>query len=258
MKDFVRSTPARIALSAAAFALTFASAAYAQAPVVPAPAPAQKAAPAPAQKAAPAAPAAAPQKAAAPAGPPPEWLKVCGKDEGSKTEMCSVTSFILDGNGNPRGQIQVVDVTVENAKKEKESKRIIQAMIPPGFLIQPGINLVIDDSKTPIPGRYRICYPNACVTEVQLADDVLANIKKGKMMQIFFANQKGEWLGAKISLAGFGAAYEGKALDPKVVEEKRKAYQENQNKLQSELAKRAEEQRKKLQDQATPAAVKTQ
>lgn len=243
MKDFVRLTPARLAMSGAALAFAFAApAALAQ---TPAPKPAT-----------PAKQAAAP---AAPAGPTPEWLKVCGKDEKTKTELCSVASYILDGHGNVRGQIRVLDVTRVKDDKTTEKKRIMEAMIPPGFLIQPGINLVIDDSKTPIPGRYRICYPNACVTEVQLGDDVLASIKKGNNLQIFFANQKGEWLGARVSLAGFSAAYDGKALDPKVAEQKRKEFEESQNKLQSELAKRAEEQRKKLQEQsAAPAAAKTQ
>jgi invasion protein IalB len=278
MKDFDRPTQARFALSAGFAVLLAAGPAFAQAPapapvapaapkaapVAPKPAPAapaaQKAAPAApaAQKAAPAAPAAAKQAAApaAPAGPPPEWLKVCGKDEGSKTELCSVASYILDGQGNVRGQIRVLDVT-----RDKEKKRIIEAMIPPGFLIQPGINLVIDDNKTPIPGRYRICFTNACVTEVLVSDDMLANIRKGTTLNIFFANQKGEWLGARVALAGFGAAYDGKPLDPKVAEEKRKGFEDSQNKLQSELAKRAEEQRKKLQEGAAPtapAALKTQ
>ncbi len=277
IKEFCRPIEARFALSAAFAAMLAASPALAQAPVAPA-APAQKAAPAaPAQKAAPAAPAqkaapvqkaapaapaapAAKQQVAAPAtppGPPPEWLKVCGKDEQSKTELCSVASYILDGQGNVRGQIRILDVT-----RDKEKKRIIEAMIPPGFLIQPGVNIVIDDNKTPIPGRYRICFTNACVTEVQVSDDMLANIRKGTTLNIFFANQKGEWLGARVSLAGFGAAYDGKPLDPKVAEEKRKGFEEGQNKLQSELAKRAEEQRKKLQEGAAAApaapAVKTQ
>lgn len=253
MKDF-RPTQARFALAAGFAALLAAGPAFAQAP---APAPAQKAAPAPAQKAAPAAPATKQAAApAAPAGPPPEWLKVCGKDEQSKTELCSVASYILDGQGNVRGQIRLLDVT-----RDKEKKRIIEAMIPPGFLIQPGINIVIDDNKTPIPGRYRICFTNACVTEVVVSDDMLANIRKGNTLNIFFANQKGEWLGARVALAGFGAAYDGKALDPKVAEEKRKTFEDSQNKLQSELAKRAEEQRKKLQEGvASPAlpAIKTQ
>lgn len=257
MRDFRRPMQARFALPAAFAALLAASPAFAQAP---APAPVAPAAPkaAPVQKAAPAAPAA--KQAAAPTAPPgpaPEWLKVCGKDEQTKTELCSVASYIVDGQGNVRGQIRMIDVT-----RDKEKKRIIEAMIPPGFLIQPGVNLVIDDNKTPIPGRYRICFTNACVTEVLVSDDMLANIRKGQVLNIFFANQKGEWLGARVSLAGFGAAYDGKPLDPKVAEEKRKSFEEGQNKLQSELAKRAEEQRKKLQDGAAAApaapAVKTQ
>lgn len=235
-KDTVRTTMTRFALAGVALGLV-ASPALAQTPA---------AAPAPAKQA---------TAPAAPAGPAPEWIKVCGKDEGSKTELCSVASYILDGQGNVRGQIRILDVT-----REKEKKRIIEAMIPPGFLIQPGINLVIDDNKTPIPGRYRICFPNACITEVQVGDDMLANIRKGNNLQIFFANQKGEWLGARVSLAGFSAAYDGKAMDPKVAEEKRKQFEESQNKLQSELAKRAEEQRKKLQEGAAAAApaAKTQ
>lgn len=250
MKDLCRPIQARFALPAAFAALMVASPAFAQAPA----APAQKAAPAaPAKQAAPAAPAQKAAAPAAPAGPPPEWLKVCGKDEQSKTELCSVASYILDGQGNVRGQIRIIDVT-----RDKEKKRIIEAMIPPGFLIQPGINLVIDDNKTPIPGRYRVCFTNACVTEVLVSDDMLANIRKGSMLNIFFANQKGEWLGARVSLAGFSAAYDGKSLDPKVAEEKRKNFEEGQNKLQSELAKRAEEQRKKLQEGAAAAPAKTQ
>jgi invasion protein IalB len=262
MNDF-RPTQARFALSAGFALLLAASPAFAQAPA-PAPAPAApaapKATPAAPKAAAPAAPAA---KAAAAApvfqGPPPEWLKVCGKDDAAKTELCSVASYIVDGQGNVRGQIRILDVT-----RDKEKKRIIEAMIPPGFLIQPGINLVIDEEKQPIPGRYRICFTNACVTEVLVSDDMLAKIRKGTILNIFFANQKGEWLGARVSLAGFSAAYDGKPLDPKVAEEKRKTFEESQNKLQSELAKRAEEQRKKLQEgaaagaPAAPAAVKTQ
>jgi invasion protein IalB len=242
MKDF-RPTQARFALAAGFAVLLAAGPAFAQAP----------AAPAPAQKAAPAAPAKQAAAPAAPAGPTPEWLKVCGKDEQSKTELCSVASYILDGQGNVRGQIRILDVT-----REKEKKRIIEAMIPPGFLIQPGVNIVIDENKTPIPGRYRICFTNACVTEVLVSDDMLANIRKGTTLNIFFANQKGEWLGARVALAGFSAAYDGKALDPKVAEEKRKVFEDGQNKLQSELAKRAEEQRKKLQEGAVAPAVKTQ
>jgi len=52
-----------------------------------------------------------------------------------------------------------------------------------------------------------------------------------------------------VPLAGFGKAFDGPAMDPKVLEEQQK-------KLQSELEKRSEEMRKKLETQqgAAPAA----
>ena len=233
MKNLIRPMPALV-LSFGLAAFT-ASSAFAQAPA----APAENAAP-------------------AKADPAPEWLKLCGKDEQSKTELCSVNNYIIDGQGNVRGQIRVLDVTREKDDKTKEKKRIIEAMIPPGFLIQPGINLVVDDNKTPIPGRYRICFPNACVTEVLVSDDMLAQMRKGNNLQIFFANAKGEWLGARVSLAGFSASYDGKPIEPEVAAAKRKQFEDSQNKLQSELAKRAEEQRKKLQEGAAAGQTKTQ
>jgi len=175
----------------------------------------------------------------------PEWLKVCGKDDKAGTEMCSVTSFITADAGNVVGEVRLFEV-----KKGKDTKRIFEALIPPGFLIQPGVNLVIDDPKNPIAGRYRICFPNACMTEVQVTDDVLTKFRKGNTLTFFAANAQGKWVPAKVSLSGFTKAYDGPALDPKVYDEKRKAFQENQKKLQDELVARAEEQRKKLQEQA--------
>jgi invasion protein IalB len=181
--------------------------------------------------------------------PTPEWIKTCTKDETNNADVCSVANYLFDPQGNIFGQVRFLEVT-----REKEKRRVIEAMLPPGFLIPTGINLVVDDAKSPIPGRYRVCYRNSCLTEVLLSDDALASIRKGQNLTFFVANPRGEWMGAaRIALAGFSAVYDGKPLDPKVVEEKRKAFEESQNKLQNELAKRAEEQRKKLQEGAAAA-----
>lgn len=207
----------------------------AQRPAAPAQPPAQ-------QPAAPAAPA-APGAAAAPAGPPPEWMKVCAKDDKQNADVCSTSNYILAEAGNVVGEVRVFEV-----KQGKETKRVFEALIPPGFLIQPGVNLVVDDEKKPTAGRYRVCFPNLCLTEVPLTEDVIGKFKKGKELTLFAANPQGQWVGAKVTLAGFGKAYDGPAMDPKAFEEKRKTFDESQSKLQAELMKRAEEQRKKLQE----------
>lgn len=205
------------------------------------------------QPATPAAPA-APAATAKPATTiQPEWLKVCGKDEDGKTEVCSTTSYITADAGNVVGEVRVFE-----AKREKETRRIFEALIPPGFLIQPGVNLVIDDPKAPTAGRYRICFPNACLTEVQMNDELLNKMKKGNQLTFFAANAQGQWVPAKVSLSGFTKVFEGAPLDPKEYEARREKFQESQKQLQQQLVQRAEEQRKKLQEQgkagAAPAA----
>jgi invasion protein IalB len=175
--------------------------------------------------------------------PTPEWIKVCGKDEQNKSEVCTMNSYALAEAGNVVADVRVVEI-----RKEKEKpRRMFEAIVPVGFLIPPGVNLVVDQNKA-VPGRYRLCYPNGCLVETQITDELLANIKKGKDLVLFAANPNGQWVGAKISLAGFSKVQDGEPTDPKVYEERRKKFEENQSKLQSELLKRAEEQRKKLQE----------
>jgi invasion protein IalB len=268
MKHFASLT-SRVMLAATAVSFVLpASVALAQAPSLvqptapkPAPAPAapkpaaprpaapKPAAPRPAQAApVPNLPKTTPAAAPANGGPAPEWLKVCGKDEKTKTELCTVSSYITADAGNVVGEIRVLDV-----KRDKESKRIIEALVPPGFLIQPGVNLVVDDAKTPIAGRYRVCFPNVCLAEVPVSDENLASIRKGSTLTFFAANPQGQWVGAKTALTGFSAAYDGTALDPKVYEERRKTFEASQSQLQSGLMKRAQEQRAKVGDPNAPA-----
>jgi invasion protein IalB len=190
----------------------------------------------------PAAKSAAAATAPLPKSPTPEWIKMCGKDAKAGTEICGTENFLLAEAGNVVGQIRVLDI-----KKGKEAKRVFAAQIPEGFLIQPGVNLVIDNEKKPIPGKFTVCFPNGCVAEVPLSDDALNKLKKGDALTLFAANQAGKWVGAKASLAGFTKAYEGPATDPKEYQAKRKAFEDAQNALKQALLKRADQQRQKFE-----------
>ncbi len=64
--------------------------------------------------------------------------------------------------------------------------------------------------------------------------------KKGTTMTVVVKNQANAEVVFNLPLAGFGKAFDGPAIDPKVLEEQQK-------KLQAELQKRAEEERKKLE-----------
>jgi hypothetical protein len=65
-------------------------------------------------------------------------------------------------------------------------------------------------------------------------------MKKGTTLSIAVRNQANNEVTFGVPLADFGTAFDGPAVDPKVLEDEQK-------KFQSELQKRAEEERKKLE-----------
>jgi invasion protein IalB len=210
----------------------------AQTPARPA-APAQRpAAPAPAAPA-PGQPAQAPQQGSGPmvvqvkAEPSqPEWTKVCGKDQGTNAEICYTTRDFVSDQGQPVLAVALYDV------KGQQSQKIVRFLMPLGLLLQPGIRFTVDQGQ-PTPGRYAVCFPNGCFAEAQVKDDFIAALKKGTNLNVSVQNQAGREVTFAVPAAGFGKAFDGPPIDPKVLEEQQK-------KLQEELEKRSEELRKQL------------
>ncbi len=206
----------------------------------------------PAAPAAPAAPApAAPAgQPAAPQGPmkvdlqpsQPQWTKVCGKDQAANKEICYTTrDFGAKADQPPVLALAVYDVKGDDIK-------IVRFLMPVGLMLRPGFRFAVD--KGPVSeGAYEICFPNGCFAEAKVKKDVVEAAKKGTNMAVSVKNQANMEVVFNLPLAGFGAAFDGPAVDPKVLEEQQK-------KLAEELQKRAEEERKKLESQqpAAPAA----
>lgn len=225
------------------------------APVLAQTAPAQKPA-APAAK--PAAPAAQ-QPAQAPQGngpmvvqvkaepSQPEWTKVCGKDQGTNSEICYTTRDFVSDQGQPVLAVALYDV------KGQQPQRIVRFLMPLGLLLQPGIRFAVDQGQ-PTDGKYAVCFPNGCFAEAAVKDDFIASLKKGTNLNVSVQNQAGRMVTFAVPAAGFGKAFDGPPIDPKVLEEQQK-------KLQEELERRSEEMRKKLSEGAAapgaPAAPAT-
>ena len=222
-------------------ALLVAAPALAQAPQ---PKAAPKAAPkqAPAAKQAPPAAAAPAEAPAAQAGEPQlmysPWMKVCGKGQDTNNkQVCVITKDGRLENGMPVAIIQLFE-------PEGEAK-VLRVTVPLGMQIQHGTRLLIDQGQ-PAQSPYRICFPVGCMSDYPVTDDILAKMKKGKMLTVQAINMQGTPISLPMPLVDFAKAYDGPATDPK-------AFEEQQRKLQEELQKKAEEARKKLEAQQ-PAA----
>jgi invasion protein IalB len=216
----------------------------------PAPAPA---APAPAQPA-PAQPA---QDQRAPAQPPPQgpvkidlvptqndWTKVCGRDPAANKDICYTTRDFSAKAGEP----PVLALAIYDIKGDET--RIVRLLVPVGLMLRPGFRFAIDKGAE-LEGSFEICFPNGCFAESKVKGATIDQIKKGSILSVKVKNQVNNEITFDIPVAGFGRAFDGPPIDPKVLEEQQK-------KLQEELQKRAEDERKRLEaakpDAAKPAA----
>lgn len=224
--NFLRST----------FGIGVAGALFAALALTAAPAGAQAPAPKPAAK-----PAAAAKDAPAAkeeAADPLPWIKICSKDA-EKKNVCLVAKELHSQEGQLVASVALRDV-------EGDPKKVLLIAVPPVVLIQPGMRVQIDKGKQ-MEAKYTICFPNACYAEMDIADKAIDEMKKGKALVVTSLNIQQKPMAFPFILSTFKTAAEGEGIDPS-------AGQKNQEQLQQELQKRAEEAAKKLQEGgATPA-----
>jgi invasion protein IalB len=252
---------ALLAATALAGSLVVSSGAQAQAPAPGAPAAAPKAKAAP--KAAPKAPAPAPtaQQGQPPAAGAPAaaaqqpadqqvqliyapWTKFCLKGQEANAKQVCFTG--KDGRIES-GQPVIAAVIIE---PEGEPKKILRVTLPLGMQLVHGTRVIVDNNA-PAQSPYVICFANGCMSDYEVTPELLANMKKGQNLVVQAINSNGAPLTLPLPLAEFAKAYDGPPTDPK-------EFEATQKKLQEELQKRAEEQRKKLEANpppGTPAAA---
>jgi invasion protein IalB len=175
-----------------------------------------------------------------------DWTKVCGADPQTKKEICYTTRDFGAQADQPLLALAVYD-------PKGEEQKIVRLLLPPGLMLKPGFRFAVD--KAPLEaGAFEICFPNGCFAEAKVKGALVDTMKKGEKMTVIVKNQVNNEVTFTLPLAGFGKAFDGPAIDPKVLEEQQK-------KLQEELQKKAEEERKKLEAQkgaapkAAPAAT---
>ncbi len=194
-------------------------------------------APAEAPPSAPAAPAGTPQGAQSNHLPlvatQKDWTKVCGKDSAANKQVCYTTrDFSAEAGKPPVLALAVYDV-------QGDDTRIVRMLMPIGLMLRPGFRFAVD-AGTATEGSYEICFPNGCFAEAKIKGSVVDTLKKGKTVDVSVRNRDNAEVIFDVPLDGFGTSFDGPAIDPKVL-------QEQQQKLQAELQKRAEDERKKLE-----------
>lgn len=162
--------------------------------------------------------------------PQPEWEKVCGKVKDQ--EECHVSRRRLAATGQAIAQVMLID---------RPDKKLIQIAVPPVALIQPGVQIKIDD-KQPIGVKYVVCTPGECLALGEINADFVGSLKRGGKLVISMLNPQGKTVAFDLSLSGFTATYDGPASDPAKLQVARQ-------KLEDELKRKADAARQQLIDQ---------
>jgi invasion protein IalB len=169
-----------------------------------------------------------------------QWTKVCGHDAAANKDICYTTRDF----SAQAGQAPVLALAVYDVKGD--DTRIVRLLLPVGLMLRPGFRFSIDKGGVE-EGAFEVCFPNGCFAEAKVKKAVIDNAKKGQVMTVVVKNQANAEVIFNVPLEGFGKAFDGPAVDPKVLAEQQK-------KLQEELQKRATEERQRLQQQQGGAA----
>jgi len=169
----------------------------------------------------------------------PEWTKVCGADPQTKKEICYTTRDFGVQADQPLLALAIYDIKGEDHK-------IVRLLLPPGLMLKPGFRFAVDKGAME-SGAFEICFPNGCFAESKVKTALVDSMKKGEKLTVIVKNQVNNEVTFNLPLADFGKAFDGKPIDPKVLEEQQK-------KLQDELQKKAAQEREKLESQKGAAA----
>jgi invasion protein IalB len=246
----------RTATLAATFALGSATLALAQQPAAP---PAAKPKPPAAAAKKPAAPAAAAPAAQQPPAGQQAQQPAQGGDQQVQLIYSPWTKFCLKGEGADAKQVCFTgkDARIESGmpvvaavliEPEGEPKKILRVTLPLGMQLVHGTRVIVDQNQ-PMTAPYVICFTNGCMADYDAAGDMVAKMKSGQGLVVQAINSTGQPISLVLPLNDFAKAYDGPPTDPKV-------FEEQQKKLQDELQHRADDARKKLeQQQGAPGAA---
>ncbi|MCG7506945.1 invasion associated locus B family protein [Mesorhizobium retamae] len=167
---------------------------------------------------------------------PQGWFKACTKQE--DVDICNVQNIQTAGNGQLLTGVSLIDL------RGKVNRKVFQVTVPTGRLVPPGIGLQVDNGKAQ-KLDYVICFPDRCVAEVPLTDQLVTSFKKGQQITLTSINFQNQPNPIKIPLTGFGTAFDGPAMQQSDLEDRQKKLQEFVTKNNQDFSKKLKEEQEK-------------
>jgi len=130
-----------------------------------------------------------------------DWQVRCDTPPGAQGEQCALIQSVT-AEDRPN-----VGLTVIILKTADQKSRLMRVLAPLGVLIPSGLGLKIDKTDIGKAGFVR-CLPNGCVAEVQMADELVKQLRGGQTATFIIFQTPEEGIGIPMSLKGFGDGYD--------------------------------------------------
>jgi invasion protein IalB len=169
------------------------------------------------------------------------WTKFCLKGQPGQPQDPNAKEVCFTGKDArvESGQPIAAAVLIE---PQGVDKKMLRVTLPLGMQLAHGTRMIVDQNQ-PMTAPYVICFTNGCMADYDASPDLIAKMKKGQGLVIQAINATGQPISLVMPLNDFAKAYEGPPTDPKEFEAKQKE-------LQEQLQRRADEARKKLEQQS--------
>lgn len=140
------------------------------------------------------------------------WVRLCGAEQSTNGILCLVTRELRTDLGALLSTVIVAETLGEQPKR-------LVVSVPVGMLIQPGVRVQVDGAED-LEARYVISVSYSCYAELAIDAAFIDALKVGNTLRLTAVNQMGKPVELDLILAGFAAAYDGKAMDPAEVAER--------------------------------------
>jgi invasion protein IalB len=167
------------------------------------------------------------------------WLKICEPANDKTKGGCTMFQQL----GSETGQLLAVAQIIEE-KGEKGTNRAFRINLPLGFALQPGVRIIIDKFDA-IEGKYVICVQGTCIAESAVTEAFVNELKKGKVLTIQVVNMENRVANLQFDLSTFAKSYDGPPVDPKELQAKRKALDNDVQKEAKDVLRQQLEKNKK-------------
>jgi len=131
---------------------------------------------------------------------------------------------------------------------EGAPKKILRVTLTAPVILQYGSRIIVD-SNEPATSPFFTCMANNCMADYEGTPDLIAKMKKGTTLNLQAINLNNSQIAFGVPLAEFGKTNEGPPIDPQKLKEQ-------QEKLDAELQKKAEDLRKKMEQQGQAPATR--